>query len=153
MPSSILSKNHRGQHWEGKHNKLYYQLKKLWNRSPFQWHPSWHLIHSLTTDRLTPSNRAIRFEIFTIFHFLHNLQKGQQARVFHYNRIESLSRDKHSNFLGLFVRFDENEVLWKWIVMFMAKKHLFGYSVLASQLYQCNRQAPSITCLNHSYHK
>jgi hypothetical protein len=47
--------------------------------------------------------------------FIVTYELAQQARVLHYNRLESLASNKHSNLLGLlglFLSYDENEVLW-----------------------------------------
>jgi hypothetical protein len=35
----------------------------------------------------------------------------QGARVLHYTRLERLARDKHSDLLGTFISYEENEVL------------------------------------------
>jgi hypothetical protein len=37
---------------------------------------------------------------------------ASQGRVFHYNRMESLTMAKHSNLSDPFANYEENEVLW-----------------------------------------
>ncbi len=48
--------------------------------------------------------------IFTTLHFLFNWVL--QTRVLHNTRLERLAKHKHSSFLGPFVSYEENEVLW-----------------------------------------
>ncbi len=45
---------------------------------------------------------------FTTLHFPLSLEWAQRARVFHYTKME---RSKYSSLLGLFVSYEENEVL------------------------------------------
>jgi len=56
---------------------------------------------------LTKEPRAV----FTILVFIVTYELAQKARVFHTTRLERLASNKHSNLLGLFVSYDDKEVL------------------------------------------
>ncbi len=49
--------------------------------------------------------------VFTTLHFLHNLRISQISLSVTLHLIESPANNKHSNLLGLFVGYEENEVL------------------------------------------
>ncbi len=44
--------------------------------------------------------------------FFITYESAQKARVFHNTMLERLTSDKHSNLLGQFLSYEENEVLW-----------------------------------------
>ena len=44
--------------------------------------------------------------------FFVTYKSAQYARLFHNTKLEMLTSDKHSNLLGQFLSYEENEVLW-----------------------------------------
>jgi len=63
--------------------------------------------------------------IFKTFHFLHNLQMSQYARVLDLTRVERLARDRHSSLLGPYENYKGNEVLLIWLQGSYSKHFIF----------------------------
>ncbi len=53
----------------------------------------------------------VLWALFTTLHFFVSYEWAQEARVFHFTKLERLTSDKYSSLVGLLVSYDEIEDL------------------------------------------
>ncbi len=59
------------------------------------------------------------------FIFFVTYEWTKKARMLHYAGLESLARDKYSSLLGPFVSYEENDVLWKFLLGLYSQNFFF----------------------------
>jgi hypothetical protein len=71
--------------------------------------------------------------VFTTLHFLLNLRIGPKAGLFQNTKLKRFTSVKHSNLLGQFVSYEENEVLQIWQLVPYSQHSIFFITYESAQ--------------------